>query len=43
MRREYLRVCDEAGLDCEVSDEWGFTGPIGESFAREIRRRSSIS
>ena len=33
MRREYLRVCDEAGLDCEVSDEWGFTGPIGESFA----------
>ena len=27
MRREYLRVCDEAGLDCEVSDEWGFTGP----------------
>ena len=33
MRREYLRVCDEAGLDCEVSDQWGFTGPIGESFA----------
>ena len=33
MRREYLRVCDEAGLDCEVSDEWGFTGPLGESFA----------
>ena len=33
IRREYLRVCDEAGLDCEVSDEWGFTGPIGEAFA----------
>ena len=35
MRREYLRVCEEAGLDCEVSDEWGFTGPIGEAFATE--------
>ena len=35
MRREYLRVCEEAGLDCEVSDEWGFTGPIGEVFAME--------
>ena len=35
MRREYLRVCEEAGLDCEVSDEWGFTGPIGEAFAIE--------
>ena len=35
MRREYLRVCEEAGLDCEVSDEWGFTGPIGEAFAME--------
>ena len=33
MRREYLRVCEEAGLVCEVSDEWGFTGPIGEAFA----------
>ena len=27
MRREYIRVCDEAGLDCEVSDEWGLVGP----------------
>ena len=35
MRREYLRVCEEAGLDCEVSDEWGFTGPVGEAFAME--------
>ena len=35
MRREYIRVCEEAGLDCEVSDEWGFTGPIGESFAMD--------
>ena len=35
MRREYIRVCEEAGLDCEVSDEWGFTGPIGEAFAME--------
>ena len=35
MRREYLRVCEEAGLDCEISDEWGFTGPIGEAFAME--------
>ena len=33
MRREYLRVCDESGLDCVVSDEWGFMGPLGESFA----------
>ena len=32
MRREYLRVCDESGLDCVVSDEWGFMGPLGESF-----------
>ena len=35
MRREYLRVCEEAGLACEVSEEWGFTGPIGEAFAME--------
>ena len=35
MRREYLRVCEEAGLACEISDEWGFTGPIGEAFAAD--------
>ena len=35
MRREYLRVSDEAGLDCEVSDEWGLVGPIGEAFEME--------
>ena len=35
MRREYIRVCEEAGLDCEVSDECGFMGPIGEAFAME--------
>ncbi|MDE2715948.1 MAG: hypothetical protein OXI33_02895 [Chloroflexota bacterium] len=35
MRREYIRACEEAGLDCEVSDEWGFMGPIGEAFAME--------
>jgi len=35
MRREYIRACEEAGLDCEVSDEWGFIGPIGEAFAME--------
>ncbi len=35
IRREYLRVCDEAGLPCEVSDEWGFTGPHGEEFSVE--------
>ncbi|MCY4529396.1 MAG: hypothetical protein OXD46_10260 [Chloroflexi bacterium] len=33
IRREYLRVCNEAGLPCEVSDEWGFMGPHGEAFA----------
>ena len=43
MRREYLRVCDEAGLDCEVSDEWGFTGPSASRLRWESRRRSSIS
>ena len=35
MRREYLRVSDEAGLDCVVSDEWGLVGPIGEAFEME--------
>ena len=35
MRREYLRVCEEAGLDCEVSDEWGFTGPISQAFGTD--------
>ena len=35
MRREYIRVCDEAGLDCEVSDEWGLVGPNGEAFAMD--------
>ena len=35
MRREYIRVCEEAGLDCEVSDEWGFMEPVGESFTMD--------
>ncbi len=35
IRREYLRVCEEAGLDCEVSDEWGLVGPLGEAFAMD--------
>lgn len=35
IRREYLRVCDDIGLDCVVSDEWGFTGRVGESFAAD--------
>ena len=35
MRREYLRVSDEARLDCEVSDEWGLVGSIGEAFEME--------
>ena len=35
MRREYLRACEDAGLACEVSDEWGFTGPLGEAFAED--------
>ncbi len=35
MRREYLRVCEEAGLACEVSDEWGFMGPLGGKFAAD--------
>ena len=35
MKLEYLRVCEEAGLDCEISDEWGFTGPVGQAFASE--------
>ena len=35
IRREYLRVCEDAGLACEVSDEWGLTGPLGEAFAAD--------
>ena len=35
MRSEYIRVCEEAGLVSEVSDEWGFMGPVGESFTME--------
>ena len=33
IRGEYLRVCEEAGLACEVSDEWGLVGQLGEAFA----------
>ena len=35
IRREYLRVCEDAGLACEVSDEWGLTGPLGEAFTTD--------
>lgn len=35
IRREYLRVCEGAGLACEVSDEWGLEGPLGEAFATD--------
>ena len=34
IRGEYLRVCEEAGLACEVSDEWGLVGQHGEVFAK---------
>lgn len=33
IRREYLRVCGEVGLDCEISDCWSFEGRMEESFA----------
>lgn len=39
IRREYLRVCEEAGLDCEVSDEWGLLGSLGEEFATDEPRK----
>ena len=39
MRREYHRVCEEAGLACEVSDEWGLVGPLGEAFAMDEPRK----
>ena len=35
IRGEYLRVCGEAGFACEVSDEWGLMGPLGEAFAKD--------
>lgn len=35
IRREYLHVCEEAGLACEVSDEWGLVGHLGEAFAMD--------
>ena len=39
IRSEYLRVCGEAGLDCEVSDGWSFDGRVAESFARAEPRK----
>ena len=35
IRRDYRRACEEAGLACEVSDEWGIAGPLGEAFAAD--------
>ena len=35
IRREYLRICQEAGLACDVSDEWGLVGHLGEAFAMD--------
>ena len=35
LRREYERVCARAGLECEVSREWGFDTALGGRYAEQ--------
>ena len=37
LRREYLAVCERAGLECEVSDSWDLDSPLAREFAERHR------
>ena len=40
LKREYVQVCNDAGLAYSISDDWNLDSPLGERFTREAPRAS---
>ena len=35
LKQRYLRVCEQAGLECDVGDGWVLDTPLGRQFGEE--------